>query len=335
MSGHLPIPTISGSSVLVNLKIMRHDTELPATPMDADSGAAPMVDHPLEVAAKRGFGPLSEYSSDIWHGGGVPCVTCAQLVRRGATMCDACGQDLSPEMIQKMRAHAGPWYVYEHVRPFPGVSLDRIIRQIHRGLITETSIVRGPTTDYQWRFAVETPGLCRYFLRCWQCHDEVGASDLYCAHCLSSLSFDRVPTPAGATTIFRGPDSSSEGAMEVPDASGQIESMPAQIPSGGEVTIARRAASDSSMRPPVGKVPSVPAPWPAARAGGVSVVSPELVRLRQALHASQSTTPPDASRDSQDVPSRDSTRSPLSLAWIAFGASAVVVIAIVWRILRS
>jgi hypothetical protein len=94
-------------------------------------------------------------------------------------------------MLEKMRAHAGPWYVLEHVRPFPGVSVERVIRQIRRGLITETSIVRGPATDHQWRFAVEAPGLCRYFGKCWNCHEKVSPSDTYCQHCLSFLSFEK------------------------------------------------------------------------------------------------------------------------------------------------
>jgi hypothetical protein len=113
------------------------------------------------------------------------------LARRGSVECHHCGQDLSDAMIAKMRAHAGPWYVLEHVRPFPGVNLDRIVRQIRRGVLTETSIIRGPATDYQWRFAVETPGLCRYFNRCWNCHEEVTPKDSHCPACLSDLSFDR------------------------------------------------------------------------------------------------------------------------------------------------
>jgi len=107
-------------------------------------------------------------------------------------------------MLEKMRAHAGPWYVLEHVRPFPGVSVERVIRQIRRGLITETSIVRGPATDHQWRFAVEAPGLCRYFGKCWNCHEEVSPSDTYCQHCLSFLSFEK---PKSAPAVPPSPES--------------------------------------------------------------------------------------------------------------------------------
>jgi len=155
------------------------------------AGVLPPGDHPLEVAAREGFGPLSGKADEAWHGEGVPCVSCGHLVRRTRDNCDECGQDLGERMLVKMRAHAGPWYVLEHLHPFPGVTLDRIIRQIRRGLLTETSIVRGPSTDHQWRFAVETPGLCRYFGRCWHCHNEVAPSDSTCTRCRSNLSFEQ------------------------------------------------------------------------------------------------------------------------------------------------
>ena len=168
------------------------DTASTSSPKGSPAPATPDLppgDHPLEVAARQGFGPLSPKAQSVWHGQAMPCVTCGALVHREDMACEHCAQDLSEEMLAKMRQHAGPWYVLEHVRPFPGVSLELIIRQIQRGLITETSILRGPATDYQWRFAVETPGLCRYFLRCWKCHVQVTPTAAYCEDCLSTLNF--------------------------------------------------------------------------------------------------------------------------------------------------
>jgi hypothetical protein len=114
-------------------------------------------------------------------------------------VCDYCGQNLSEGMIGKMLAHAGPWYVLEHVRPFPGVSLERIVRQISRGLIEPTTIVRGPETGHQWRFAVETPGLCRFFGLCWHCHEIVSETDEYCGACSSDLCFKFQRAASGRT----------------------------------------------------------------------------------------------------------------------------------------
>jgi hypothetical protein len=86
-------------------------------------------------------------------------------------------------MVERMRAHAGPWYVHEHVRPFPGVTLERLVRQIRRGVLTATTIVRGPTTDHQWRFAAQTPGLSKFLGLCWKCQSAVSEHDSHCRQC--------------------------------------------------------------------------------------------------------------------------------------------------------
>ncbi len=167
---------------------------------DDPNGELPPGDHPLEIAARRGIGPLSPQAQEVWHGNARPCVSCGLLVLRDQRECDHCGQDLSDEMLAKMRVHAGPWYVLEHLRPFPGVSLERIIRQVRRGVLTETSIIRGPATDFQWRFAGETPGVCRYFGKCWSCHRPVTGSDSYCPACLVYLGHD-APEPAQTAPV--------------------------------------------------------------------------------------------------------------------------------------
>jgi RNA polymerase subunit RPABC4/transcription elongation factor Spt4 len=150
---------------------------------------------------------------EFWHGQSRPCVSCGQLVRREQTNCPHCGQDLSEEMLGKMRQHAGPWDVFEHVRPFPGVSFERIVRQIHRGAIMETSIVRGPTTDFQWRFAGETRGLARFFGRCWKCHRGVALTDVRCPNC---QAFQLAEEPQRWSADSRA--ASSEGPSPAPQS---------------------------------------------------------------------------------------------------------------------
>lgn len=137
----------------------------------------------VEIAARKGFGPLSALVNKVWHGDSRPCVSCGELVRRSDTRCESCGEQLSNAMIEKMRAYAGPWYVLEHVRPFPGVTCERLVRQIRRGVLTRMTIVRGPTTDHQWRFAGETPGLCKYLGVCWNCQGKVSIEKNGCPQC--------------------------------------------------------------------------------------------------------------------------------------------------------
>jgi RNA polymerase subunit RPABC4/transcription elongation factor Spt4 len=186
----------------------------------------PAGDHPLEVAARAGIGPLSAMSQKVWHGEAIPCVSCGQLVRRNSAQCDSCGQDLTDEMIARMRKHAGPWYVLEHLRPFPGVSIERILLQVRRGLITSTSIVRGPATDYQWRFAVETPGLCRLYGRCWNCFHGIKETEPYCPACLSYLGFEK---PAAATNaVATAPTPPTQNATTTTSPGRPAVSQPAQ-----------------------------------------------------------------------------------------------------------
>ena len=141
------------------------------------------TDHPLTVGARSGIGPLSERSKEVWHGDSAPCASCAHLNAREAVRCEHCGQDLSQEMLQKMAKHSGDWFVYDNVRPFPGVSLERMFSLIKRGALTPTSIVRGPTTYYQWRFALETPLISKHLGRCWNCQAAVTAEERHCAQC--------------------------------------------------------------------------------------------------------------------------------------------------------
>ncbi len=284
-----------------------HDPPLQTSPPANGSGTPPVPpgNHPLEVAARRGFGPLSPLAARAWHGNARPCVTCGQLVPRDALVCDHCGQDLSPAMIEKMRAHAGPWYVLEHVRPFPGVSLDRIVRQIRRGLITETSIVRGPATDYQWRFAVETPGLCRYFSRCWQCHRTIAPSDARCPHCLAYLSFEQ---PKG------NPNPHTPAASAVPSPPSHVDASAGQ---GGKT------------RPSAGPTASVSTASPVARAVASKAdpaappVSGSLAELSQAVRRVSLPDPDDI----WDEPPRIGG---IRATWVALGVVVVMILGLVW-----
>lgn len=281
----------------------------------------PAGGHALEVAARAGFGPLSPLAQEVWHGQGVPCVSCGQLARRDSSACDYCGQDLSEEMIQKMRQHAGPWFVLEHVRPFPGVSLERVIRQIRRGLITETSIVRGPSNDYQWRFAVETPGLCRYFGKCWCCHGIVTLSDTYCPHCLHFLSFEK-PRPGVQVPGFPEgkPGSEIQAAAEIGagESAGSHRVITAQhvaqaVARGvapNTTDSVRSAGVPSPSRPhgihsplpggsQVGEVPNIAGKTPVSSHAAMSQ-TPDLAQLSAAVRRAR-TAHPDAAWDAPRV----------------------------------
>ncbi len=241
-----------------------NDVPIPASP-DANRNLDPNYepppgDHALEIAARAGLGPLSPLRAEVWHGQARPCVSCGQLVKRNATICHYCDQNLGDDMLRKMRAHAGPWYVLEHVRPFPGVTLERIVRQIRRGVIEETSIVRGPETNHQWRFAVETPGLCRFFGKCWRCHQSVELEESHCSECGVPLGFGIRP---GATEGIAASAQNTDTASEDSAHEGRRIESPATFISEDEeeqaVRDAERELQESAQTAIETEQPAVPA----------------------------------------------------------------------------
>ncbi len=196
----------------------------PGISMTPDSEA----DHPLAVAARNGIGPLSARSREVWHGHSAPCASCAQLNDREAEQCSYCGQDLSGPMLEKMAKHSGPWFVWDNVRPFPGVSLERMVSLIRRGTLQPTSIIRGPTTRYQWRYAIEAPIISRHMGRCWRCQAAVNLDDSACPECDVTL--------AGSYKQDHLPPAASPPApadVEVVPASGELAALSEVIEQAG------------------------------------------------------------------------------------------------------
>ncbi len=146
------------------------------------------ANHPLVIGQKSGLGPLSPAGKEVWHGHATPCVSCGQLILRTESKCSSCGQAHNDEMLAKMARLSGPWFVFDHAHPFPGVSVDRILRLIERGQLVRTSIVRGPTTFYQWRFATEAPLVAQHLGFCWKCQHRVSANAHSCLACKTSLN---------------------------------------------------------------------------------------------------------------------------------------------------
>jgi len=193
----------------------------------------------VELGAKRGIGPLSPLGRIVWHGEARPCLSCGHLIRRTAARCEHCGQLLTGEMVQKMRRHSGPWYVLEHVRPFPGISQERLMLQIKRGVLMQTTIIRGPGTHHQWRFAGETPGISKYLGVCWACQATVHEDDTTCPVCRKHLDSD------GEEVLIEGDET-----LDEPKAKGGLAELKAAVRSAAP----RRRASDEPAR--IGRIPA-------------------------------------------------------------------------------
>lgn len=64
----------------------------------------------------------------------------------------------------------GPWYVRDRKNPFrPGCSFDVIRKEVAKGKIKATSILRGPTTRQYWSLAKNVPGVANLLGYCHSC----------------------------------------------------------------------------------------------------------------------------------------------------------------------
>ncbi len=249
----------------------------------------------VELAARRGIGPMSLQAEDVWHGHAWPCVSCGHLVLRAETTCSECGQDISPEMIKKMEAHSGPWYVHEHVRPFPGVSLERLIRQAHRGVLVETTVVRGPTTHHQWRFACETPILSKYLGYCWCCHAAVSETDNTCLDCGIDLDGG-----FNESAVLNGQPAQPQVQMIPADGSNELHQLSAAI-STVPKSLRRREETETS------KASLLPIPWLVGILSVVAVAAVLVVvwlRADAAIATKPASAPTDATAPVEATPAR-------------------------------
>ena len=234
----------------------------------------------VELAAQQGIGPMSPLGRRVWHGEARPCASCGHLVRRTDRVCGECGQDLSDDMINKMRNHAGPWYVHEHVRPFPGVSLDRLIRQVRRGVLTRTTVVRGPTTDHQWRFAAETPALSKHLGCCWVCQAAVQPTDAVCSTCGVDLDGGLLVDETGAG------GSGGQRSAEIQQLTSALSSLPGS-----------QRVHDEQIPARLGRFP---VSWVV---GGLALLTLILVVVAVQLRAGARTSKPTVPRDVTVAPS--------------------------------
>ncbi|MCA9290744.1 MAG: hypothetical protein KDA25_06425 [Phycisphaerales bacterium] len=113
----------------------------------------------------------------------VICPYCGHA-QSASERCSACRGRFEPLSRRATHNAMGPWFVRDLNRPFqPGLSYEMIVREIDRGRITGTSIVRGPTTRQFWTIARRVPGIAHLCGYCHECDGKVDPSELRCPRC--------------------------------------------------------------------------------------------------------------------------------------------------------
>ncbi|MEM7228256.1 MAG: hypothetical protein AAF432_05495 [Planctomycetota bacterium] len=98
--------------------------------------------------------------------------------------CRACGGLFEPLSRQATHNAMGPWFLRDPEQPFrPGCSYDTLLMLVDRGVVTKTTIVRGPTTKQFWTVARRVPGLAHRLGCCHECSTPVDPTDHGCHAC--------------------------------------------------------------------------------------------------------------------------------------------------------
>ncbi len=171
------------------------------------------------------------------------CPFCG-LITEDCGRCKECSGRFDPLSRQATQNQMGPWAIRESRQAFrPGCSFETIARLVKQGVITQDTVVRGPSTHQFWTLARHTPGVSHLLGLCHSCQAAVGADAFSCPSCHVSFSIDRDRQHLGLGPARPLPGSGepellamqAEPASRPPPArsiSGQVSSVP-PVPVGG------------------------------------------------------------------------------------------------------
>lgn len=162
------------------------------------------------------------------------CPYCGNTQTEPEDRCAACGGFFDPLSLKVTQQHMGPWFVRDRNNPFrPGCTYEVLVKQIEKGKIKPTTIIRGPTTRQFWSVARHVPGVANLLGYCHHCGTHVEPSAESCSNCGEVFFQPRMRdnlglAPAG-TDVHIQPKLSDSGAFEAIDESPTIDK-PMQLP---------------------------------------------------------------------------------------------------------
>lgn len=167
------------------------------------------------------------------------CPYCGNTQTQPDDRCAGCGGYFDQLSLKVTQQHMGPWFIRDRHNPFrPGCTYDVLVKQIQKGKITATTIIRGPTTRQYWSVARHVPGVAHQLGYCHACGTHVQASDQTCSHCGESFFAPQLRDNLGLAPID-------------PQFMRQVEAMHAGQPIPGSTPQPTRADSGDSGGPAV------------------------------------------------------------------------------------
>ena len=114
------------------------------------------------------------------------CQSCGKIFRGEGTLCPSCRE--LPSEKEAPPQKEGLWSVLgEGTETLTGLAFEQLLQMVKLGEIGRYTTVKGPTTDYQWKYASETPRLCRYLNICYNCGARVETRQTFCHICGGDL----------------------------------------------------------------------------------------------------------------------------------------------------
>lgn len=138
------------------------------------------------------------------------CPYCGSTQSEPEDRCVACGGFFDNLSLKVTQQHMGPWFVRDRHHPFrPGCSYEVLKKQIERGKVRPTTIVRGPTTRQFWSIARNVPGVAHLLGYCHACGSHVETTAERCPQCQTRFLEPQVRdklglAPAGAEMPTHG-----------------------------------------------------------------------------------------------------------------------------------
>ena len=184
------------------------------------------------------------------------CPFCGVIRADAQQPCPRCTMEDTGATRGATRQRIGPWFVLQARNPSaPGMKFATLLQLVRKGHVTPRSIVRGPTSQQLWTFAVKLRGLSREFGLCCHCGENVEPNALTCGQCGYSQDL-----PANPDTLF-------EPAEVTPPDLMQAARSPADTGMDGGTSldlqvsdVSAAAAAPAATNPPIAPIPLKPAP---------------------------------------------------------------------------
>jgi len=126
------------------------------------------------------------------------CPYCGNTQADPKDRCAACGGFFDNLSLKVTQQHMGPWFIRDRHHPFrPGCSYEVLRKQIERGKVKPTTILRGPTTRQFWSVARNVPGVAHLMGYCHECGGHVDRDAEQCPHCRARFFEPRIRDKMG------------------------------------------------------------------------------------------------------------------------------------------